>query len=440
MKKFLMSVLLIIPAILVIPGCSKSESSTRRVKITVEVFDRGTDGGKSNPTNNEWTRWIREKVLADENIEVTFVPIPRWEEVTALNNLMAAGTPPDVCVSYSTELVAGYRDMGGLRDIASYIETTLGDLKEFLGPDLALPGRDFIRRYEDSQTGAIYSLPARRVNTAMRSMFIRKDWLDKLGLPLPATTEEFYRTLTAFRENDPGRVGRNNLVPLVMGSDVFWATQTITYPFIDSNISIRDRWVNIVVDRYFTMPGYKEGIRFINKLYNEGLIDRNFPLYRTEDELFNVLKAGYAGAYSDNWDRIYRDSDHILEDLRKNVPGADMVPVNCMTDANGNLRRTVYDASGALMFIPASCKNPEAALRYINWLSRFENYHFLQIGPEGIVHDMVDGLPKIKIAAGGWVQNSPQNIDYTLMINGLDMNDPELTIKALPTVTHGPRK
>jgi len=426
-----MAILLIMPAILVVQGCSKSEGAARRVKITVEVFDRGTDGGKSNPVNNEWTKWIREKLLKDENIEVTFVPVPRWEEVTALNNLMAAGTPPDVCVSYSNELVASYRDKGGLRDISQYIETTLGDLHEFLGPDKALPGRDFIRRYQDSQTGAIYSLPARRVNTANRSMFIRKDWLDKLGLPLPSTTEEFHRALLAFKENDPGGVGRNNIVPFITGSDVFWGIQTITYPFIDPDLSIRDRWVNIVVDRYIAMPGYKEGIRFINKMYNEGLIDRNFPLYKTEDEVFNVVKAGYAGSYSDNWDRIYRDSDHILEDLQKNVPGANMVPVNCMTDANGNLRRNIYDASGAIMFIPAACKNPEAALRYINWLSRFENYHFLQIGPEGIVHDIVDGLPKIKIAAGGWVQNSPQNIDYTLMINGLDMNDPELTIKAI---------
>jgi len=166
-------------------------------------------------------------------------------------------------------------------------------------------------------------------------------------------------------------------------------------------------------------------------MFNEGLIDKNFPLYRTESDVFNVFKAGYAGAYSDNWDRIYRDSDHILEDLQKNVPGANMVPVNCMTDADGVLRRAVYDAAGAIMFIPIACKNPEAALRYINWLARFENYNFLQIGPEGIVHDMENDLPKIKIATGAWVQNSPQNIDYTLHINGLDLGDPELTIKAI---------
>ena len=429
---FLATFIFMLLSLIVLAGCSgkKNTAHGKKVTITVEIFDRGTDGGKSNPTNNNWTKWIQDKVLADENIVVNFVPIPRWEEVTALNNLMASGNPPDVCISYQTEMIANFRDRGGLLDMSSYIDTTLSDLKEFLGPDLALPGRDFIRRYQDHETGAVYSLPARRMVTAMRNTFIRKDWLDKLGLPLPSTTEEFYNALVTFKEKDPGNVGKNNVVPFIMGTDVFWGTLTFTYPFINPYLSMRDRWINIVVDRYITMPGYKEGIRFANKMFNAGLIDRNFALYR-EDELFNAIKSGIVGAYSDNWDRVYRDSDHLLEDLQKNVPDAELVPVDCATDAAGVPRRQSYDAGGAIVFVPASCKNPEAALRYINWISRYENYHFLQIGPEGIVHDMVDGLPKLKIATGGWVQNSPQNIDYTLMINGLDMLDPEMTVKAI---------
>jgi putative aldouronate transport system substrate-binding protein len=120
-----------------------------------------------------------------------------------------------------------------------------------------------------------------------------------------------------------------------------------------------------------------------------------------------------------------------LADLQKNIPGAEMVPVDCLTDSNGIPRRAAYDPAGASYFIPVFCKNPDAALRYLNWLSRYENYNFLQIGPEGIVHDLEDGLPKLRTGPGEWVQNSPQNIDYTLPLNGLDMRDPELTIRAL---------
>jgi putative aldouronate transport system substrate-binding protein len=40
-------------------------------------------------------------------------------------------------------------------------------------------------------------------------------------------------------------------------------------------------------------------------------------------------------------------------------------------------------------------------------------------------------VPKIKAAQGPWIQNSPQNIDYTLTVNGLDLGDPGLTLRAL---------
>ena len=113
-------------------------------EITVEIFDRGTDGGKTDPTNNYYTDWIKTKCLEELNLGVTFVAVSRWEETEQLNNLMAAGTAPDVCLTYSGDLITNYRDLGGLTDLAPYVDTLLTDLKEFLGPDLAIDGKDFI--------------------------------------------------------------------------------------------------------------------------------------------------------------------------------------------------------------------------------------------------------------------------------------------------------
>jgi hypothetical protein len=145
-------------------SCTGKSGAVSEVSaVSIEVFDRGTDGGKTDPTNNEWVKWIQEKLLKDENIDVTFVAIPRWEETVAINNLMAAGTPPDVCLTYSQELIAQYRDLGGLFDMGLYMDSPLlADLKAFLGPDPALPGRDLIRRLEDPETKAVYAVPARR--------------------------------------------------------------------------------------------------------------------------------------------------------------------------------------------------------------------------------------------------------------------------------------
>jgi putative aldouronate transport system substrate-binding protein len=78
------------------------------------VFDRGTDWGRSDPTNNNWTKWIQEKILKDENIAVTFVTVPRSQDVESLNTMMAAGNAPDVCFSYEGNLVNSFRSQGGL--------------------------------------------------------------------------------------------------------------------------------------------------------------------------------------------------------------------------------------------------------------------------------------------------------------------------------------
>ena len=60
-------------------------------KITVEIYDRSNPGG-TPPEDNYWTDWIKEGVLRDLNIEVEFVPVPRWTEVEVLNNRLAQGT------------------------------------------------------------------------------------------------------------------------------------------------------------------------------------------------------------------------------------------------------------------------------------------------------------------------------------------------------------
>ena len=69
-------------------------------EITVEIYDRGNDGG-SNPEDNDYTRWIQEQMLEKHNVKVNYQKVPRWTEVDDINNLLAGGTAPDVCVTYS---------------------------------------------------------------------------------------------------------------------------------------------------------------------------------------------------------------------------------------------------------------------------------------------------------------------------------------------------
>ena len=89
--------------------------------ITVEVYDRGNDGG-SDPTNNMYTEYIKKGMLEDHNVEVEFVKVPRWTETEEINNLLAGQTAPDVCLTYSYPTILTYADMGGVQDLSALIE------------------------------------------------------------------------------------------------------------------------------------------------------------------------------------------------------------------------------------------------------------------------------------------------------------------------------
>ena len=78
--------------------------------ITVEVFDR------SNPEVQAGRQLLhrlhQEGMLRDHNVKVSR-SCPRWTEVEVLNNLLAAGDAPDICVTYSYPTILAYANMGG---------------------------------------------------------------------------------------------------------------------------------------------------------------------------------------------------------------------------------------------------------------------------------------------------------------------------------------
>jgi len=451
MKKMVLAlVILTVSMAVVFTGCGGSskipdmvtksalEPFAETVDLRVQIFDRGTDGGRSLAHDNAWTDWIKAKVKADLNINVIFVPVGRWSEGQDMVNLMVSKDAPDLCYTYNGDMVAQFRDWGGIFDMAPFIDSFLPDLKKLLGDDPAYPGKDFIYRNADLQTGAIFSIPSYRVALAMRNVFIRKDWLDALGLPVPTNTQQFYEALIAFRDRDPGNVGRNRVVPFGQNSDARWGLASLIHPSIDPNISDRDRWVYSVADRNIAMPGFKEGLRLMNKWYNENLIYADFPLMTTADDFYNMIKSGVVGAFSQNWDLPYRQDYKILEDLRSNVPNANFVPVDAILDANGVASKDMFDKVGLQIFIPSFSKNYEAALKYLNWLAIPENYHYLQVGEAGRNHQIVNGVPNTmgRPAGDPWFMNSGNNIDYTMPMNGVEMGSTDLNARVL-ALTYG---
>ena len=400
--------------------------------ITVEIYDRSNDGG-SKPEDNFYTSYIKEGMLRDHNVAVTFKPVPRWTEVQALNNLLAASDAPDVCVTYSYPTIQTYADMGGVLDLSSDLAKYKSEL-----PNLwSLLGDTNIYWDKDPQAGTVWAIEAILFQNNRTSVFVREDWLKKLNLKEPTTLAEFEAVLQAFKDNASTLLGANadKMIPFSIGVDVGWRADILTTSFVPDNTSDKELWINGFDDRRLMWPNYKEGIRVLNKWYNEGLIWKDFPLYpigdKTED---NLLKAGYVGAFIHNWDYPYRDAENgIHANLKKLVgPDAAYIAVDCFKNDAGKYRKYLSAPIDRKVFFPATNKEPLASLLYLDWLSNPDHIKFLQIGEAGVTNaPQPDGSVKILAAKGEKIMNSPNNIDYTITINGLNLGDSDITIKSL---------
>jgi len=401
-------------------------------KITVEVYDRGNDGG-SKPEDNVYTKYIKEGMLRDHNVEVEFIAVPRWTEVEQINNLLAAGDAPDICVTYDYATIQTYAGMGGVVNLSSYVEEykdQLPNLWNWLGTRNIYWDKDPIN-------GDLWAIEAKLAVMNRTSTFVRKDWLDKLNLQAPTTIDEFEAMLVAFRDNADLLLGADadKMVPFSISSDVGWRCDHLSGSFIDPDITDKDYYVNGFDDRRFTQPGTKEAIRVLNKWYNEGLIWKDFAMYdaagdTTED---NMMKAGYVGSFIHNWDYPYRNGEDSIQSNLQRLVGEDAcyIAIEPFKDSKGTYTKYLAGPIDRKVFFPTTNDEPLASLMYLDWISEPENIQYLQIGEEGITHvTLDDGSIQTLAATDDNIMNSPLNIDYTITCNGMNLVDPDISLKS----------
>jgi len=401
-------------------------------KITVEVYDRGNDGG-SDPENNMYTEYIKKGMLEQHNVEVTFKKVPRWTEVDDINNLLAGGEAPDVCVTYSYPTILTYADMGGVIDLAPLLDQYKSEL-----PNLwAWLGDENIYWDKDPKTGTVWAIEGRRFEQQRIVTFVRQDWLDKLGLQAPTTTQEFEDMLVAFRDNADTLLGKDakKMVPFSISKDVGWRASNIITSFMDPSISDKEYYINGFDDRMVTEPQTKEAVRLLNKWYNDGLMRKNFSLAPDDTEEEDMIKAGYVGAFQHNWDMPFRNGeDSYNANLARNVgPDAKYVAIDPFTNSAGKHAKWLYSTAGdRKSFFPITNQEPLASLLYLDFISQPDVIKYLQIGDEGVTHEVLDsGAIQIKAAEGDAIQNSGKNIDMTITCNGAFYGDKDLAALSL---------
>ena len=400
--------------------------------ITVEVYDRGNDGG-SDPTNNMYTDYIKKGMLEDHNVEVEFVSVGRWTEVDDINNLLAAHTAPDICLTYSYPTIQTYADMGGVIDLQNYVvdyKNDIPNLWDWLGTT---------NMYWDKSVtdGTLWAIEGKRANNNRIVTFVRKDWLDKLGLKEPTTTEEFHDMLVAFKDNASTLLGADadKMVPFSCSVDVGWRAALIIESKMDPNITDKELYVNGFDDRKLTQNGTKEALKLLNGWYNEGLMWDEFILHDGDTAEDDMMKAGYVGAFMHNWDYPFRGGEDSIQANLKRIVGDDakFVAVDCFEASDGSYIKYCDSTAGdRKIFFPTTNDEPLASLLYLDWISDPEHIEYLQCGDEGVTHTVnADGSYAFMAATGDAIMNSGQNIDMTITCNGLHLSTDELTLKSL---------
>ena len=403
--------------------------------ITVEIYNRYNDGG-TDPTNNVYTDYIKAGMLEKYNVEVEFISIGRWTEVDDMNTSLASGDAPDVCVTYSYPTIQTYATMGGIINLNDIGGKKLEEYKDMLPNLWNLLGDTNIFWDQDPDTGDLWAVEATLAENARINTFIRKDWLDKLGLALPTTEEEFHDALVAFRDNAETLLGADaaKMVPYSTSYDVGWRNDLLFMAYVPDDAKDEDLYILGFDDRHCLYPNHKEGVRTLNAWYNEGLVWKDFAEYPSGDtHEDDMMKAGFVGAFQHNWDYPYRGGeDSIQANLQRNV-GADAcyIAVDCFKNDAGVYRKFLAPSIDRKVFFPATNEEPIASLLYLDFISDPETIAFLQLGKEGETYNAVEGGYEKIATTGDWLQNSLNNIDYTITVNGLYLGDATAVTTAL---------
>jgi hypothetical protein len=351
------------------------------VTIQVEVFDRSNAPEGSTCVDNKWVDYINQE-MNKVGINVEMVAVPRAEETTKIQVMMASGTAPDIIFTYDRSLAEDYYAKGGTVKLNDYIdgEGQAKNFKNYVTESII----DVCRNAD----GDLWGLTAKRTSTVKNNLFVRKDWMEKAGLEVPTTVDELYEVLKVFKENNPD--GRNDVIALTPYSIGRANVSILAQAFMES-VADEVQYNVASFCPVYTDDGYVEYLRFLNKLYNEGLMD---PEYYANTNMEENLVNGRIGFFESGYEDNIRYGR--LESLQELQADADVVAVPALENVNDGKQYGIADpVNGMYIIIPKTCENVEAAVTYLDWMASESGGFVLYNGFEGEHYELIDGVPTV---------------------------------------------
>lgn len=183
------------------------------VTITTAIVDDGASRGNAfkpgeSMEDNMNIRWMKDNMGI--NVKFDFIVTKPEDYDTKLRLLLSSGAKlPDAFRAQGEplqSLLAANKLMSLDEAIEKYAHPGYKELLENYGYTLG----------EVKKDGKIYGLPSFFMGDEGTVMWVRKDWLDNLGLQPPKTLAEFENVLQQFTENDPDKNGKNDTIGLAV--------------------------------------------------------------------------------------------------------------------------------------------------------------------------------------------------------------------------------
>lgn len=368
----------ILAAMAIASACSGKEDAgaaspdgspaAKRGSFSATVYDRGLiAASEGTMEKNRWTQWINENGPAN----VTFVAIPRTESKQKLNTLFASGSAPDLIFEFDPNIKNPLYDQKQLMPLDDMIDQYSTVYKQLVEQN------PILKQASLKSDGKMYEFGKLNEAIPQNIIVIRQDWLQKLSLTAPKTTEELYQVAKAFAEQDPDGNGQKDTYGLNIGpglSDVFGGGG-LNNSYVDNNGQLERQW-----------DSYKYHAEFVKRLYDEGIIDKDFITDNNGAKARQDFLNGKTGIYfvqanSSLWNRLWV-TDYAT--LKTNAPDAELVILPYPKSPNGQFINWINNPVQMTAVVNRSAKDQQAIMEYIDFLSTPETGRTLTSGIEEV--------------------------------------------------------
>lgn len=336
----------------------------------VDPTDNSLPAGDT-PEHNQYSRYILDNLNIDTKVTWQAASGTNYDQ--KVNLAISSSDLPDALVVKDTQL----REMvksGQLADLTDVFN-------QFASPAM----KNFMEKTGgksmESVTfdGKMYAIPSIQVQSdGVHEMWIRKDWLDKLGLEPPKTMADLEKVAKAFVEQDPDGNGKKDTIGISgqqNGSKLyanFLESTNNTFgldPIFGAYKSYPGYWLkddagNPVYGS--TLPETKEALGKLRDLYAQGLIDKEIGIRKSA---YEPIVSGQAGIFFAPWWMGYGP----LPDAIKNNPDANWQAYLLPLDADGQFNAHMGAPSTLFVVVRKGYEHPEAVVKMLNLLVRDES-------------------------------------------------------------------